>query len=446
MEYIVNQDAIKKYAAQLTEKLCRQFFINKAFISGPEILSFHEENQLNLLIVKNIYLNWQKETAKLKSPYFDFEDEEVKQALRVFMNRLSNHIKVYRYDFEPLVSKSIAEFILLAAAPIEFFTAEIEALAGPKISISLLKEFSRYIRVNRFIIDQIIREIETAGYSETFAGETIRYMRKSVLENPEKLDTPADVLIRILQNSHAELTDFVSVPKPLVSKPSFLEGGSAQASGVLSVPAGISETIIPKSENNSDSSLKDDEDILENGEPLEEEEIPILITNEEIPPVFMEDEDSGSLDVSDEAESGQQEDAESRSADSQRLKIFAEEEEVAALNFSLDQNRESIREFSGETEQKTRLQKEEAAEIMERIDYQAVPFRTLVPMHYRFTFINSLFDGNQDAWADAVEKIDATRSLDEAAEMLAREYADKFNWAQKEDNVAILLNYVERKF
>ena len=153
MEYTVNQQNIQNYAERLTAELCKQFFVNKAFISGPEILAFNSENQLNLLIVKNIFLNWQKETLKLKSPYFDFEDEGVKLALKTFMNKLSNHIKVYRYDFEPLVKKSISDFILLSAAPAEFFTAEIEALASPKMALTMLKDFARYIRVNRFVID-----------------------------------------------------------------------------------------------------------------------------------------------------------------------------------------------------------------------------------------------------------------------------------------------------
>jgi hypothetical protein len=67
-------------------------------------------------------------------------------------------------------------------------------------------------------------------------------------------------------------------------------------------------------------------------------------------------------------------------------------------------------------------------------------------MHYRFTFINSLFDGNQDAWTEAVEKIDSTGNLEQAVKLLQTEYAERFNWSEKEDNVAILFNYVERKF
>jgi hypothetical protein len=67
-------------------------------------------------------------------------------------------------------------------------------------------------------------------------------------------------------------------------------------------------------------------------------------------------------------------------------------------------------------------------------------------MHYRFTFINSLFDGNQDAWAEAVELIDQTYSFEEASDLLMSSYSERFNWIEKEDNVGILLNYIERKF
>ena len=160
MEYTVNQQNIQKYAERLSNDLCRQFFINKAFISGPEILAFNNENQLNLLIIKNIFLNWQKEALKLKSPFFDYEDEDVKLGLKTFMNKLSNHIKVYRYDFEPVLQRSIYDFILLSAAPQDFFTKEIEALASPKISVGLLKDFAKYIKVNKFVLDHVISDIE----------------------------------------------------------------------------------------------------------------------------------------------------------------------------------------------------------------------------------------------------------------------------------------------
>jgi hypothetical protein len=440
MEYTVNQEAIKSYSEKLAADLCRQFFINKAFIAGPEILAFNAENQLNLLIVKNIFLNWQKEVLKLKSPYFDFEDDGVKQSLKTFMNKLSNHIKVYRYDFEPLVARSVSDFILLSAAPAEFFTAEIESLAGPKVTLAMLKDFSRYIRVNRFIIEQVIREIEASGYSETFGGETIRFMRKAINENPDKLESADKTLHGLLNQLPAALTDFVCQPKPLVSPPVFLDTPKPEVWATTeyvpiappeqkqepeTVPARDDQFLIPEeeTENNTVSSS-----------PAAEPDMRSALTETE-GDFFKE---TSEIEKADEIE---------EERDPQPEPVF-EQQSSRPLHEAFKPGKTEVTETGAETITLNESMKQEKSGLAAVLSSagQAAPFRTLVPMHYRFTFINSLFDGNQDAWTEAVERIDSTANLEEAIELLRTEYALRFNWSEKEDNVAILFNYVERKF
>ncbi len=431
MEYTVNQESIKVYAEKLAADLCRNFFVNKAFIAGPEILAFNGENQLNLLIVKNIFLNWQKETLKLKSAFFDFEDDGVKQALKSFMNKLSNHIKVYRYDFEPLVARSISDYILLVAAPAEFFTAEIEALASPKVTLSMLKDFSRYIRVNRFIIDQVIREIEASGYSETFGGETIRFMRKAINENPDRLEQAEVVLSGLLRQQTAAITDFVCQPKPLVSPPVFLDTPKLEAWAVTEyvpipqpevkqaqdfpVQKNENEFLIPEAET-------EPEEELSLGNAVSEEEVQFPVSEEVNEPM-----------------------PENPAAESPSEDVFQRH-----FHETIKASRPEVADLSKDTlTLNDSLRSSEKSALATGISASAgsaAPFRTLVPMHYRFTFINSLFDGNQDAWTEAVERIDSTSSLEEAVSVLKAEYAERFDWAGKEDNVMILFNYVERKF
>ena len=450
MEYTVNQQNIQKYAERLTNDLCRQFFINKAFISGPEILSFNADNQLNLLIVKNIFLNWQKEVLKLKSPFFDYEDIEVKQELKSFMNKLSNHIKVYRYDFEPIVQKSISDFILLAAAPQDFFKKEIETLAGPKISVALLKDFSKYIKINRFVIDQVISEIEASGYSETFGGETIRFVMKSLSENPDKIEAAEISLNGLFEQLPAEVTEFVYLPKPLVTRPAFLDDpkpetprmepikmeAPKQVIGEEQIPEfetpkiiAVEEEFAPepvqeivKEPNNdlffaseqitapdSEIEINTEETVIQSNETVEQ--IPFETVEEE--PLFQKVEPI----------------LKTAKPKISKSEVFEMSKDPINLNDTLRMSEE--RSNLAQTLQTKTL---------------SAPFKTLVPMHYRFTFINSLFGGNQQAWADAVEKIDKTEAYEEAIEMLKKEFGEKFNWDQEEGNVAILFNYVERKF
>ncbi len=448
MEYTVNQQNIQNYAEQLTAELCKHFFVNKAFISGPEILAFNSENQLNLLIVKNIFLNWQKETLKLKSPYFDFEDDGVKQALKTFMNKLSNHIKVYRYDFEPLVMKSISDYILLSAAPAEFFTAEIEALASPKMALTMLKDFARYIRVNRFVIDQVVREIEASGYTETFGGETIRFMRKAIHENPDKIESAEKVLAGLLAQQDAKITDFVCSPKPMVTPPAFLDTPRPEAWATTEyvpisqpenmhadepvAPIDESKFLIPDEESDTTPAV----DFYEDTE-MEPEVESIQISIEET-----------QIEISNEVEPIQEPAPAIRFENTNEPESL-EEAFNRPLHETIKSTKSEISDLSRETVTlNDSLRNLEKTGIAEAIQSRTVaaPFKTLVPMHYRFTFINSLFDGNQEAWAEAVERIDSTSAFEEAVTLLRSEYATRFKWEEKEDNVSILFNYVERKF
>lgn len=429
MEYTVNQQTIQKYAERLTNDLCRQFFVNKAFISGPEILTFNVENQLNLLIVKNIFLNWQKETLKLRSPYFDFEDEGVKQALKTFMNKLSNHIKVYRYDFEPIVSRSIQDLILLSAAPQDFFKKEIEALSSPKIQISLLKEFAKYIKVNRFILDQVIREIEATGLSETFGGETFRFILKAINENPDKLENPEKALASILEQLPAQVTEFVCQPKPLVTKPAFLEERKieapeekATAKPVEIEPPSVDEAVDAK--QTSPVFEKEPEPIVAEDQPAE------TPGSLQLQPV---EENTTAEEIEIQIQNTVLENLRSESAKTDTALETNQVEEMANEPLRLNQTLKAA---------------DERLTVAEAIKTKATqaPFKTLVPMHYRFTFINSLFGGNQTDWARAVELIDGSRDLEDAVSILKSTFAESYKWDQQEDNVAILVNYIERKF
>lgn len=428
MELTVNQQNIQKYAERLTNDLCRQFFINKAFISGTEILSFNSDNQLNLLIIKNIFLSWQKEMLKLKSSYFDYEDEEVKKALKSFMNTLSNHIKVYRYDFEPLVQKAVADYILLAAAPHDFFKKEIESLASPKVPTNLIKEFSKYIQVNKFVLSQVVTEIEASGYTETFAGETIRFVLKALNENPDKAEIPETALNGIFSQLQAEVTEFVYVPKPPVTRPAFLDKPKEEEPRIEpTVPVVAKEEVVEPASEPTYESISNETEIGE---------IPVSEWVESIEPIQAKEETR----IEEIAEEPLREQPEDETSSFQkpegrpRIDKSAKSEAVELAKEPMTLV-ETLRESEGRS-------LSEALHVQTR----SAPFKTLVPMHYRFTFINSLFGGDQQAWANAVDKIDQTESYNEAVEMLKNEFGNSYNWAKDDDNVAMLFNYVERKF
>ena len=117
MSYKLKQESISSFSTATAADICTEFFAGKNKISGESIMALTEVRQVNSFIIESLFTQWQSEMARLRSPYFDFEAEEVQKALKEFMNTLSNHISIGRGHLEPLLAKAIEATILLTFAP-----------------------------------------------------------------------------------------------------------------------------------------------------------------------------------------------------------------------------------------------------------------------------------------------------------------------------------------
>ena len=151
--------AVEEYSKAFAKKVCTGFFANQSSISGKQILSFCNVYQVNLFILYKLFDRWQHETAKLKSPYFDYVRPEVQQALTVFMNTLSQHISIKQEDFEPLVVKSVADTLRLMLAPMDFFKTQLTH--NQVVRVSRLREMQKYIHLNKFLFTELIERLES---------------------------------------------------------------------------------------------------------------------------------------------------------------------------------------------------------------------------------------------------------------------------------------------
>ena len=91
------------YLKKLVKKIGADTFMGKNTIGGSQILEVTPIKQVNMFIIRALYDRWQKEVNNLRSPYFDYENAEVKVALKEFMNLLSKHISVRQPEFEQLL-------------------------------------------------------------------------------------------------------------------------------------------------------------------------------------------------------------------------------------------------------------------------------------------------------------------------------------------------------
>ena len=86
MQKKLNEDFIEKYSEQFAAKISEDFFASHSHIRGQEILNISPSKQVNFFVIKLLFNNWQQESQRLESPFFNYRSPEVKDALLQFMN------------------------------------------------------------------------------------------------------------------------------------------------------------------------------------------------------------------------------------------------------------------------------------------------------------------------------------------------------------------------
>ncbi|HEX8037794.1 MAG TPA: hypothetical protein VF490_01525, partial [Chryseosolibacter sp.] len=109
MDEKISLDAIAAYGDAYADKISKSFFSTKNKISGEEILSLSSVSQVNMFVIRELLLTWREETKKIKSPYFDYQNSEVREALDNFMAIVSKHISVSEEYFLPLLKKAVRQ-------------------------------------------------------------------------------------------------------------------------------------------------------------------------------------------------------------------------------------------------------------------------------------------------------------------------------------------------
>lgn len=189
MDEKISLEAISSYADSYSEKILKSFFQKKEKISGSEILGFSNIQQVNLLIVKELFNSWKEEQKKLRSPYFDYEKEEVKEALENLMNVLSQNILIAQQHFAPLVKKAVSQTLLVVFDPYDFYSMLITGNEN-QLTIGTLREEIKYLRVNKAPLEKMLEKMEQRNLQVVSGNEALGILDE-ILE--EVNFTPEDV-------------------------------------------------------------------------------------------------------------------------------------------------------------------------------------------------------------------------------------------------------------
>jgi hypothetical protein len=190
MDEKISLDAIAAYADAYADKISREYFSKNSKITGPEILKLTSVPQVNMFVIRELLLAWKEETQRIKSPYFDYEDAEVKQALDTLMTVLSNHIAVSKQDFAPLLRKAVRQTLLVIFNPYDFFSILVTGTDN-RVEVSKFREEIKYLKINRAPIARLVEKLDEKGHKEVSGNEAFAILDQILEEvsfTPEDLD------------------------------------------------------------------------------------------------------------------------------------------------------------------------------------------------------------------------------------------------------------------
>lgn len=200
MESKLNYSFIEEYSSKFIQPVVDQFFQENEMISGQQLLNLCPVKQINLFVIKKLFETWQQETQKLQSPYFDYEAAEVKEALEIFMNTLSQHIAISREHFEPLLKQAVSDTILLIFSPYDYYVREFKTPEKDLLTLEILKKDLRYIKINRPILDALVKRFEDEQLTEVQGEEKSRLFNEvfeSLEDDPEDFDNYIEIFSEI---------------------------------------------------------------------------------------------------------------------------------------------------------------------------------------------------------------------------------------------------------
>jgi hypothetical protein len=190
MDEKISLEAIAAYGDAYANKISKTFFSAKNRISGPEILKLSNVPQVNLFVVRELLLTWKDEARKLRSPYFDYEHAEVRDALANVMTTLSNHISVSEEHFTPMLKKAVRQTLLVIFNPYDFFSILVTG-TNNRVDLAQFKEEIKYLRINKAPLVRLVQKLEEQGVGEISGNEAFAILDQILEEvsfTPEDLD------------------------------------------------------------------------------------------------------------------------------------------------------------------------------------------------------------------------------------------------------------------
>ncbi|MGV3540437.1 MAG: hypothetical protein ACO1OQ_11540 [Rufibacter sp.] len=381
MEDKYNQLHLQQYSQRLAQRLSDDHFSTHEAVTAQQLVSFTPIKQVNLYMIRELLTLWNHEMANLRSPYFDFEHPEVKDALVQFMNVLSRKISIKRPHFEPLLQNAIQDTLRTVLEPVPVF--EEKFLRVDDLSTAKLHETLKYQDIDKELYRQFF---DTLSDGNLERSHVTTKLQRFLNEHSTLRYSLADIVSKFNELQPLRPEELVTPPAPEAPAPATV----AVTPPVPATPPAPAATPITP------------------------------VTS--VPPASS----NGNGTASSAATASPFFRPEPSSAEPKLNERF-QTELKQTLNDRFKQPVSGASLADRQQEQKIGS------------------LRDAISINQRFSFINELFDGDNMAYHSAIKQLDEYSNADEAKQYLLKDVGSKYNWTKKEEHVQKLTRLIDRK-
>ncbi|MDJ1480567.1 hypothetical protein QNI16_08730 [Cytophagaceae bacterium YF14B1] len=441
MIHTINPAALNRYANAYAKHTCDTFFSQQDSVSGKDMVSFTDIPQVNYLILFKLFTNWKQEAGRLQSPYFDYSQDEVKSALENLMNTLSRFIMVKQEAFEPLVADAVSATIELLLSPRNQFVSILKYIDFEPLTIQRLQDHTRYIRINRTVWESLIAQLQSTGLesSDVLSLDKAIAVLEDILTSEEiTLDDPEEYIAQFSALVPLEVSELEKIEEEKKPEPEKTVSTSGSFFDTLGddLPVSSQEKVVkplpkiqPKTEPLPVENKSTETKPIEN-QPIESK--PIITP--ELPPV--------ALNVIHEVK------AEDVKVDIEEFAKAANKPLVSVLSVKKKMEETTLNDTLNKdlTTLNEKLRKEDSTFIEKAQNQPITSIKDALNLNQKYYFINSLFGGDNIAFAQAIYELEQTKDMDTAMKLLQVKYAHSLGWDLQSEEYIAFIDVIERKF
>jgi hypothetical protein len=191
----LNINALNQYAARFTTTVLNEVYRTQDTITGAGLLKLTPVRQVNLGILNRLFEEWKNNAETFRSPYFDYANEEVREALEAFMNTASQHIAVKRNDLEPLLTDSVKDALRLVFTPITYFEEKIRAVTDSEFTHEKAEQLVKYTHIHKGIAEAMLGRLTDSGSNSVYQTQAVSWLYE-IKANPDLLDDTEPYLLQ----------------------------------------------------------------------------------------------------------------------------------------------------------------------------------------------------------------------------------------------------------